>query len=491
MHSKRKTAALLSSVGICLGAGGCQEYVFEPVLSGLLSSWSEEIHIPIVSHFDILFVVDDSGSMAGNQQNLADNLYRFIELLDERNELRREEGRDPLDFQIGVASTSIVQRILSGGNVDHRDTYAIGANNSRCLDGTAYTFDSGTPYPAGRFMSAPGNHEVLTDRHFADDPSGALTQFQQNIRLGTCGSSQEEGMEAMRRVVSENPGFFRQNSRLVVVFLSDEEDCSDRTGNFVSYIITPEGIIDARLHPDYRDALTAVSFYRSFLIEMADDRNGSVAVASIVSAVGDPPHDMEAEVHPDRDVYEQWNCVDNVCLADCPTWCSTEYCPAECAADPDQDQCLSACQTRCTANPRHDPCWCGGHTPGARYLELAGMFSREDRIMDSVCNHDFSETLEDLVDIVDPDQCMFLGARPYDDDPGLVLIRIEREGQEHIVCTPPEGEGEEHCEAGADWWYDSDGPELCLCEDSRCVLEPGDSYRLSVVQRACSPTNPC
>lgn len=437
---------------------GCQDYVFEPVLSGFITSVSREVHIPLISNVDMLFVMDDSGSMTGNQANVARNLDHFIQLFEDRNAQRELDDLEPLDFQIGVASTSILQNIVYDGDLFASREYAQRSDDS-CLEGSAYDIVPGTPYPEGELMAAGNNYKILTTQHFRENKQDAIRQFRENIRLGACGSGQEQGFEAMRRVLVNNPEFFREQSRLVVIFISDEEDCSDMTDSFVSYIISSTaGQIDTRLDPDYNHALTPVETYKRYLDDLAFDRKGSVAIASIVSAVGDPPHDMEPGL-----------CFDEICAAECP--------------ETDEQRI------------RHQPCWCGGHTPGGRYLELARMYSPDDHIMDSICQHDFSDTLGELVRIAEVDQCLQLGARPNNDDTSLVLVRIERtrdDGEvEQIVCSPPASPGEQACDAGADWWYDPRGPTLCLCPDSACVLLEGDQYRLSIVEEACSTEHPC
>jgi hypothetical protein len=464
-HRKHAFAVALSGLFLVALAGGCQDYVFEPVIPALMEVDNQEYVIGDVSTIDLLFVVDDSCSMGGNQDNLAQNMDTFIRLLEERNAERAAEGREPLDFQIAVASTSIYERILEINRnvsppqetVHERTTYGAGIGHP-CLDGTAYQFEGGDPYPAGQFMAAgpsgSRNAAILTSQHFLNDPADALRQFRENIRLGTCGSGQEQGMEAMRLALLQNPDFFRQGSRLAVIFLSDEEDASDETGEFAGYVAITEGasttVIDARLHPDYQDQLTPVSYYRNFLNGLAAEREGSIVVASIVSAIGEPPNDIQPGI-----------CFDEVCA----------------------DNCASP-------NPSIGPCWCGGVSEGARYLNLANAYT--ESVKDAICQTDFSETLERLVRVLDPPDCFILGSRPHDDDPSLVMVRIEREG-EYIACTPPTvaGDRDVACDGTADWAYDPSNAEVCICPESQCVLDFGDTYRISVVAQSCSESNPC
>jgi hypothetical protein len=166
---------------------------------------------------DVLFVIDDSGSMAEEQANLAANLDAFID--------RLAASPARTDFQIGVTSTSVVP--FPGGAAQY------GGGPS-----------AGVPYPAGALVALdPGTGRIVWDAAggFGGQRilGGALTRdqliaaFRANVRLGTNGSGKEQGLEAVRRALSEpllsgaNAGFLRPGARLAVVILSDEDDCTE------------------------------------------------------------------------------------------------------------------------------------------------------------------------------------------------------------------------------------------------------------------------
>jgi hypothetical protein len=90
-----------------LAAAGCQDYSFNPVGKCMLQPGAERVPLSDVSTADILFVVDDSGSMAGEQTELAENFGVFIENLDGYNAERTGRGLEPIDFHVAVTSTSI------------------------------------------------------------------------------------------------------------------------------------------------------------------------------------------------------------------------------------------------------------------------------------------------------------------------------------------------------------------------------------------------
>lgn len=312
---------------------------------------------------DMLFVIDDSSSMGTKQVNFARSMPYLIELFEKNNLEREAHDLSLLDYRFGVASTSIYQRMIIHGELEHRDTYE--PKHYNCLEGTAYDFEAGTPYPAGRLMAAGDNVNIISRSHYLDNPSDALRQLQENLMLGTCGSNQEQGLDSMYRVLINNPDFFRDSARLLVVFFTDKEDASDRTGQFVGYIVSGGSVIDTRIDPDYNYSLTSVEFYRDYIDSLAERKKGSIAIASIVSAKGRPPHEMYAND------YLTDNCFDRVCAEECSEFTD--------------------------ADPANGPCWCSGRSPGARYLKLASMYSGESHTMHPVCQRDFSETMLHLV----------------------------------------------------------------------------------------------
>ncbi len=124
---------------------------------------------------DILFIVDDSGSMGDDQQQLAENFATFFE--------EGLEGGAP-DFHVGVTTTDV----LSAGSA------------------------------AGRLVGQP---TVLTPTTPA-----LADRFAQNVLVGIDGAGIELGLEAMRLVFErpENTGFLRRDAALSIVIISDEED---------------------------------------------------------------------------------------------------------------------------------------------------------------------------------------------------------------------------------------------------------------------------
>ncbi|MCB9729254.1 MAG: choice-of-anchor D domain-containing protein [Deltaproteobacteria bacterium] len=129
---------------------------------------SETFEGKSTSVVDVLFVVDDSGSMGEEQQNLAANLGVFIQAANAWE----------ADYRIGVTTTDA------------------------SLEG-----------------ALQGSPEVVTPQ--------TSDSFLDNVLVGTSGSGFEQGLETARLSL-EGPfkKYLRQDATLVAVFVSDEEDQS-------------------------------------------------------------------------------------------------------------------------------------------------------------------------------------------------------------------------------------------------------------------------
>ena len=135
---------------------------------------------------DILFVDDNSGSMAQEQSNMASRFNNFLSRV------------DALDWRIGIVTTDMGG---PGGNAP-----------ASSKNGTLLQF------PSGRFFLSKG------------DPND-LSHFQNTIqRTGETGSGDERGIFAALKNLQRRGdwGFIRESIRnLAIVILSDENERSD------------------------------------------------------------------------------------------------------------------------------------------------------------------------------------------------------------------------------------------------------------------------
>jgi hypothetical protein len=132
---------------------------------------------------DILWVVDDSGSMGPFQTSLANNFELFINDFIHRG----------IDFQMGITTT-----------------------------------DCSTVAKCG--AAIPGSLESLTAVYANANPQAFISTFKAHIKVGTKGSGIERGLRGAEKFLDRYAAnWFRGDSRLVIVFVSDEEDQSQQT----------------------------------------------------------------------------------------------------------------------------------------------------------------------------------------------------------------------------------------------------------------------
>lgn len=148
---------------------------------------------------DVLFVIDNSKSMAEEQQKLAPRLSSFVESIGD------------IDWQIGITTTDV---------------------------------DGGTKYETdGRlvpFVGIPGGGPspyILTNRTpnyskvFLETVTAYGTPPDCEESAGTCPSGDEQPLRAMQLAVGEragaNSGFFRNGADFATIVLSDEDEMSD------------------------------------------------------------------------------------------------------------------------------------------------------------------------------------------------------------------------------------------------------------------------
>lgn len=147
---------------------------------------------------DILFVIDDSGSMATHQSNVAQNVDLFV------NELRNNQI---LDYHIGVINSSVG-----------------GWNPRAAADGRLF----GTPTYVER--STPNGMQALRS----------------NLIVGTDGSADEKFFEPTALALSAplvgtwNAGFYRPDAHLAVIFITDADDQSKGwdASTFYSFLVS-------------------------------------------------------------------------------------------------------------------------------------------------------------------------------------------------------------------------------------------------------------
>lgn len=165
----RATTTFTTSLGVTATLGLAIDVVSQGRVSERFTAAAD------VDAVDVLFVVDNSGSMADDQQLLADNFAAFF---------ADALTGNAQDFHVGVTTTDILSARAARG-------------------------------------ALVGSPSIITNT-----TSNLENAFQQNVLVGVDGDGLELGLEAMRLAFEHpaNAGFLRANAALSVIFISDEED---------------------------------------------------------------------------------------------------------------------------------------------------------------------------------------------------------------------------------------------------------------------------
>lgn len=207
---------------------------------------------------DILFVIDDSGSMSPEQQDLYNNFKNFIELFYDKG----------FDFRVAVAKTSafgntVRCKLITGGsqlncsqtqyntgdyiatetqftpkefrcgkgnncglNSEHQTEISLAGTSEEDEEGLITTLKT----TIGNGTPAPGTDHILDSNTLTKNDM--IAKFKKNIVVGIAGTGDERGIESAETVIrnmkqfypSVNDQFPRPNSHLAIIHVGDEGD---------------------------------------------------------------------------------------------------------------------------------------------------------------------------------------------------------------------------------------------------------------------------
>lgn len=161
---------------------------------------------------DIIFVVDDSGSMQEEQSNLASNFPMFAELL---NTYTVGNGQ-PLNYRVAITTT--------GRDINYQVD----------LGGGFGTIAQNETGPNGAFLNNCNNPK----RWLENTDANMAQTLGCRANVGTSGASIEMPLLMSKWALAErvqdntNTGFIREDALLAVVVLTDEDDASTTENNF-------------------------------------------------------------------------------------------------------------------------------------------------------------------------------------------------------------------------------------------------------------------
>jgi hypothetical protein len=179
----------------------------------------KDIPVQLNRDLDLLFMIDNSGSMEEEQSALTANFPAFT------NVLQTIEGGLP-NIHLAVVSSDVGAGPSGIGGCDGS------GDNGQFQTSTAVT---------GNFINdvaadPPGSGNCPGDPDRDCNYDGTLaTAFADMATLGTGGCGFEQHFESVRRALNgsngSNAGFLRDSAFLGVVFVQDEDDCSTQDAN--------------------------------------------------------------------------------------------------------------------------------------------------------------------------------------------------------------------------------------------------------------------
>ncbi len=159
---------------------------------------------------DLLFVVDNSGSMQQEQAALADAFPAFMSSLLGFKLL--------LDLRVGVVSTDL------GAGTLYVDSACVPSGDGGKLIKKAST--AGCPLPTDDYISVTYDGDGNPKSNVSGDQ--VVQAFSCMVKLGTDGCGFEQPLGAALKALDPaiNPNFLRKDAALAVVILTDEDDCT-------------------------------------------------------------------------------------------------------------------------------------------------------------------------------------------------------------------------------------------------------------------------
>ncbi len=411
----------------------CQDYGFEEVPNSVIRTKRKTYDVAIAQKVDILFVVDNSRSMVGEQTAIAQSFQVFTDILDEKF----GEGK----YQIAVITTGMESADCKQCPPDDPNYYSCvneTGENGRFQDRLGHNIGS-IDMPEFEFTT-DSSCKIMDssniDRCFYD-----RTKDQGVIFTGVNGCGYERGLAPIRVALSEplistynvttTSTFLRDDAILAVVVISDEEDCgevgdvtegiSGIKGKVCYYAANGEGPDGSFSDPKegrlYK--LEPVRNYYDFLMGLKDNRDGYVKFATIAG--------MEDEQNPSA---TKINFESN---------------------DPNA-QPVPSCTT---PNCSNQSGYCNAY-PGTRYIALANLFG-DNGFIGTICQDDFSDVLEKLGTFVACPTDFKLSEKIL--DPALANILVNGVEVPRYSCSGSTKDNVEVC----------NGPNDDTCSAGTCI----------------------
>lgn len=340
---------------------------------------------------------------------------------------------------------------------------------AKCTPGLA---TAGAPYASGALVSFGTNPTVLDFPKTLDwaswgtatqDPNltTLVSQFEQNVKVGSCGSGEEQHLEAARlalqKATAANLGWPHPGAKLIIVWVGDEDDCSSPTSAplvMASFIKGADSCVfdKHRAAADQREY--PISEYASYFPTLVHTGGASsLAAAFIVSSV---------------------LCADGT------------YAPADVCEGGAPNTCPVLPPASC--NPVAPACD-GDYASAERFFAFADLLKAsgtqvvEGTVCDAYPPATFGPTLAQIANLAKPPSVITLPSEPAAQVVSTVVIE-DTTGKTTKVCTQ-----------GPDWCFvacgDTSPTPTCLSSgvsqclsinpNGGCQANPGETYSAEYV----------
>ncbi|MBH23300.1 MAG: hypothetical protein CMH57_02330 [Myxococcales bacterium] len=299
-HSERRfrlltRARVLTTLLLAVAAGGslwltsCNSHTVEPFSQNVAAERTDIVTSAGVNKVDILWVVDNSGSMCEEQADLRENFNAFVQELVDVG----------ADFQLAVITTDMEDPSQSGRFQNEPNNDPGGGQQCNVIVDISQcpTPANGQELPPLIIKSSDPRYQ---DSEGNPDVEKIQRDFGCSATTGTTGTGFEMGLEAARRALSPaltesfNAGFLREDAFLAVIFLTDENDCSD--GGTLD-------LVNGNICEWERDKLIPVQEFVEYFQGLKTDVNGDpdpsqLIVAGILAPTNGSNFDRPDEVEP-------------------------------------------------------------------------------------------------------------------------------------------------------------------------------------------------
>jgi len=226
---KIRFAFLMVMVGFIATVGSCSNRPLNPLNPCTINGVVQNVPVNPDTAVDVLFVIDDSPSMLEEQDKLAEQVPRLVELLLTGGEADPTAvGLFPAieSLHVGVItpdlgySTEPPRPEFTAG-VDFNPTPACDANGKAgFMQVEGRVCDAQTPPTGTLYLNRPTSADMSFDALFVQDVECITGQ------ADGCGFEQQlESILAQNRNPG-NSGFSRDDALLAVILITDEDDCS-------------------------------------------------------------------------------------------------------------------------------------------------------------------------------------------------------------------------------------------------------------------------